>query len=79
MTSKSTSVEKLTYTLIAPFVPVPSVSLGATPLEVRYAALVPGMVGVYQINVAVPYFIKSGEQVTLQIQQDTFKVRVVNP
>ena len=58
---------------------LPAVSLGATPLSVEYAGLVPGWVGYYQINVAVPRSIKSGAQVPLQIQQSTFTVRVVNP
>jgi len=61
----------------------PSVSLGATPLNVEFAGLVPGMVGVYQINAGVPYSIRSGSQMPLKIQQGTssttFTVRVVNP
>ncbi len=62
---------------------VPVVSLGATPLTVEFAGLVPGLVGVYQINVGVPHNISSGSQMPLTIGQNTssttFSVRVVNP
>ena len=58
---------------------VPSVTLDGTPLAVEFAGLLPGSVGVYQINVAVPHNIKSGAQVPLQVQQNTYTVRVVNP
>ena len=58
---------------------VPSISLEGTALMVIFAGLVPGFVGLYQINAAVPHSIKSGAQTTLQIQQSTFTVRVVSP
>lgn len=59
----------------APFDPLasalirPEVTLGGEPLGVAYAGLVPGQVGVYQINVFVPYWVPLGWQMPLTISQ----------
>jgi uncharacterized protein (TIGR03437 family) len=62
---------------------IPTITLGASTLPVSFAGLVPGFVGVYQINAGVPQNIKSGSQVPLVISQNssstTFSVRVVSP
>lgn len=62
---------------------VPTVSIGGAALDVPFAGLMPGMVGVYQINAVVPHGIPGNPQVPLVIQQNssstTFIVRVVNP
>ena len=60
----------------------PEVSLGGVVLPVGYAGLVPGLVGVYQINAYVPFKgIPSGMEVPLSIKQGdyttTVNVRVV--
>jgi uncharacterized protein (TIGR03437 family) len=59
----------------------PEVALGSEPLGVAYAGLVPGQVGVYQINVFVPYWVPLGWEVPLKITQagssTTLSVRVV--
>ena len=59
-----------------------TVSLGGVPLEVQFAGLSPGSVGLYQINVVVPDYVPLGLQVPLTIAQGTFSttfgVRVVN-
>lgn len=47
----------------------PQVTLGGTPLFVDYAGLVPGQVGVYQINVRVPGSVPLGMEVPLSIHQ----------
>jgi uncharacterized protein (TIGR03437 family) len=61
----------------------PTVSLAGTPLQVQFAGLIPGFVGVYQVNAVVPHRITSGSQMPLAIKQGetsaTFMVRVVNP
>jgi uncharacterized protein (TIGR03437 family) len=61
----------------------PTVTLGASSLDVSYAGLTPGEVGVYQINVTVPENIQQGTSVPLTITQESqstvFPVRVVNP
>ncbi len=59
----------------------PEVALGGEPLSLAYAGLVPGQVGVYQINVFVPYWVPLGWEVPLKITQagssTTLSVRVV--
>jgi len=61
----------------------PDVTLGGTPLSLYYAGLVPGEVGVYQINAAVPLKIPQGTSIPLVITQGgistTLMVRVVTP
>ncbi len=61
---------------------VPQVTLGGTPLAVSYAGLVPGEVGVYQINAKLPLRVPQGVSVPLVIDQGTssttLNVRVVN-
>jgi uncharacterized protein (TIGR03437 family) len=47
----------------------PNVTLSGMPLEVDYAGLTPGGVGVYQINVKVPGGLSPGSSVPLTIQQ----------
>jgi uncharacterized protein (TIGR03437 family) len=61
--------------LPSPFAPLavtvatPDVRLGGAPLSVSYAGLVPGEVGVYQINAQVPAKAPEGSQVSLTIAQ----------
>lgn len=61
----------------------PVVSIGNTRLEITYAGLAPGQVGVYQINATVPYNIPEAVQVPLTIAVGNVStnvlVRVVNP
>jgi uncharacterized protein (TIGR03437 family) len=61
----------------------PTIALEGIPLQIAYAGLMPGMVGVYQINAVVPHDIPSQVQAPLTIGQGdsskTFSVRVVNP
>jgi len=61
----------------------PIITIGNMPLEVMYAGLAPGEVGVYQLNAAVPFWISGGLQLPLTISQGgqstTVKVRVVTP
>ncbi len=60
----------------------PTVTLGGLGLNVSYAGLVPGEVGVYQINATVPTGVPLGLEVPLVISQggpsNTLNVRVVN-
>jgi uncharacterized protein (TIGR03437 family) len=60
----------------------PAVTLGGTPLNVEYAGLAPGSVGVYAIVAVVPGKIPTGLSVPLVITQGTgtttLQVRVVN-
>jgi len=59
----------------------PEVTLGGVSLPVLYAGLVPGQVGVYQINAAVPSWAPLGMEVPLTISQGGYStsldVRVV--
>jgi uncharacterized protein (TIGR03437 family) len=59
----------------------PQVTLGGVTLDILYAGLVPGQVGVYQINAFVPFWVPRGMQVPLAIHraedQITLNVRVV--
>lgn len=60
-----------------------TVTLGGTPLFVEFAGLTPGGVGVYQINVTVPFKgVSTGFEIPLTISQGgqstTVLVRVVN-
>ena len=61
---------------------VPTITLGGTALNVTYAGLVPGEVGVYQINATVPLKVPQGLNIPLVITQGgsstTLSVRVVN-
>jgi uncharacterized protein (TIGR03437 family) len=61
---------------------VPAVSLGGTALNVIYAGLVPGSVGLYQINATVPAKVPVGLNVPLVVKQGgsstTLNFRVVN-
>lgn len=60
----------------------PNVSIGGFPLQIQYAGLVPGEVGVYQINAYVPFGVPQGNSLPLEIDQGgsstTLTVRVVN-
>jgi uncharacterized protein (TIGR03437 family) len=66
---------------LASAVIAPSVTLGGSNLSVSYAGLVPGEVGVYQINATVPFGVPQGLSVPLVINQggatSTVNVRVV--
>ena len=59
----------------------PSVTLGGVALDVQYAGLVPGSVGLYQINAAVPQSVPLGLSMPLVIAQGgsstSLDVRVV--
>jgi len=59
----------------------PLVTLGNTALSVQFSGLAPGLVGVYQINVSVPFKVTTGFNVPLTIDQGgaktTLSVRVV--
>ncbi len=61
----------------------PSVSLDGAPLQVTFAGLLPGLVGVYQINTVVPHDIRAGSKIPLVIAQGSapisFLVAVANP
>jgi len=61
---------------------VPQVTLGGALLNLSYAGLVPGEVGVYQINASVPFKVPEGMNIPLVINQGgsstTLEVRVVN-
>jgi uncharacterized protein (TIGR03437 family) len=61
----------------------PKVTLGGVALPVAFAGLVPGEVGVYQINVRVPFKdVPTGMEIPLTISQGTYtttlNVRVVD-
>jgi uncharacterized protein (TIGR03437 family) len=60
----------------------PTVTLGGTALPVSFAGLVPGQVGVYQIDVTVPKSTPTGISIPLTISQGsgstTLNVRVVD-
>jgi uncharacterized protein (TIGR03437 family) len=47
----------------------PDVRLGNVPLAVSYAGLVPGQVGVYQINARAPANVPTGTEIPLTITQ----------
>jgi len=47
----------------------PDVRLGGVPLQVGYAGLAPGQIGVYQINARAPAKAQSGIQVPLTVSQ----------
>jgi uncharacterized protein (TIGR03437 family) len=59
----------------------PLVSIGGKPLNVYWAGLVPGYVGLYQINVTVPFGVPQGLDMPLVIEQGgsstSLPVRVV--
>jgi uncharacterized protein (TIGR03437 family) len=46
-----------------------ALTLGGHPMEVTYAGMAPGMVGVYQINATVPYGAPQGLEIPLSISQ----------
>jgi uncharacterized protein (TIGR03437 family) len=60
---------------------IPNVSLGGKALSVYWAGLVPGYVGLYQINATVPFGVPLGLDIPLVIEQGgsstTLSVRVV--
>jgi uncharacterized protein (TIGR03437 family) len=60
---------------------VPIVTLGGMNVPVEYSGLAPGFVGVYQINLKVPFQSPTGLSVPLTISQGgattTLSVRVV--
>lgn len=61
----------------------PQVTLGGAPLQIDFAGLTPGQVGVYQINATVPAGAADAAQAPLAIRQGnnstTVPVRVVTP
>jgi uncharacterized protein (TIGR03437 family) len=60
----------------------PTVTIGGVPVEVAFAGLVPGQIGLYQINVVVHHQVPTGLAVPLAISQGSgstsMTVRVVN-
>lgn len=67
---------------LASAIAVPTVTLGGVAMNVTYAGLVPGEVGVYQINATAPVGAPQGLNIPLAINQGggatTVNVRVVN-
>jgi uncharacterized protein (TIGR03437 family) len=61
---------------LAQAVTPPTVTLGGVPLQVQFAGLSPGSVGLYQINVSVPSNVPLGLQVPLTINQGTSSTTV---
>jgi uncharacterized protein (TIGR03437 family) len=59
----------------------PRVTLGGRDLFVQYSGLVPGTIGLYQINATVPGGVPQGMEIPLEISQDgtstSLPVRVV--
>ena len=88
LTGMGATLPAVTAGLPAPSAPLasaaatPTVTLGGVGLNVLYAGLVPGEVGVYQINATVPVGVPVGMSVPLTISQggpsNTLNVRVVN-
>jgi uncharacterized protein (TIGR03437 family) len=70
-----------TGTLASAIAP-PTVTLGGVAMNISYAGLVPGEVGVYQINAVAPLGVPQGLTIPLVINQGagstTINVRVVN-
>ena len=60
----------------------PAVTLGGVPLNVMYSGMVPGEVGVYQVNASIPSGVPQGMNIPLVVAQagssTTLSVRVVN-
>jgi uncharacterized protein (TIGR03437 family) len=50
----------------------PAVTIGGTQASVLFSGLVPGLVGLYQINLQVPTGVRTGNAVPLQIQMGNF-------
>jgi uncharacterized protein (TIGR03437 family) len=61
----------------------PKITLGGVELQVGFAGLAPGQVGVYQMNAFVPETVPEGISIPLVIEQGSYKttlsVRVVKP
>jgi uncharacterized protein (TIGR03437 family) len=59
----------------------PNITLGGVSLDVQYAGLTPGAVGLYQINATVPKGVPQGLDIPLVIAQGasstTLSLRVV--
>ena len=68
--------------MLSAAVAAPTVTLGGANMAVSYAGLVPGEVGVYQINATAPLSLPQGLNIPLAISQGgvttTVNVRVVN-
>ena len=60
----------------------PQVTLGGVALQVEYSGLVPGQIGVYQINASIPEAVPEGMSVPLTVTQGgqttTLMIRVVH-
>jgi uncharacterized protein (TIGR03437 family) len=60
---------------------VPTVTIGGAALSIEYAGLVPGSVGLYQINAVVPGSVPLGLDIPLEVRQGgvstSLSVRVV--
>jgi uncharacterized protein (TIGR03437 family) len=87
LTGMGATTPQVTAGLPAPSSPLaeasaqPSVTLGGTSLNVSYAGLAPGEVGVYQINASIPSGVTQGLTIPLVISQGgnttEIEVRVV--
>jgi uncharacterized protein (TIGR03437 family) len=68
-------------TVLATAIAQPTVLVGNTPVEVKFAGLAPGFVGLYQVNVFLPGYIPTGLQIPLTVASGgnftTVNVRVV--
>jgi uncharacterized protein (TIGR03437 family) len=68
-------------TVLTSAVAQPTVIVGETPVEVKFAGLAPGFVGLYQVNVFLPGHVPTGLQVPLTVASGsnftTVNVRVV--
>jgi uncharacterized protein (TIGR03437 family) len=68
-------------TVLATAIAQPTVLVGNTPVEVKFAGLAPGFVGLYQVNVFLPGYVPTGLQIPLTVASGgnftTVNVRVV--
>ncbi len=88
LTGMGATVPAVDAGLPSPFNPLawaaiqPTLTIGGHPMNVSYAGLAPGNVGVYQINATVPYGVPQGLEIPLVIDQGggatQLNLRVVN-
>jgi uncharacterized protein (TIGR03437 family) len=71
VTGQPSPANPLAYSLVPP-----TVTLGGMNLPVLYSGLAPGMVGVDQINVSVPFDVPDGMSVPLVISQGTVSTTI---
>jgi uncharacterized protein (TIGR03437 family) len=56
----------------------PTITLGGSQLQIQYAGLAPGEIGVYQINAVVPGSVTQGMSVPLVISQGSTGATTLN-